>query len=154
MIGPVTWIAIGLGLMGLEALVPGFVIFWFGAGAMLVALLTALGVYADQAWQWASFFLSSLVFLGIWHAILRPRFGRKTVDETRDPTVSGQTGSVVREIRPGVPGEVELSVPLYGIRRWQAMADETLSPGTPVIVTEAEGVRLFVRRAVNEPPSA
>ena len=152
MIGPVTWIAIGLGLMGLEALVPGFVIFWFGAGAMLVALLTALGVYADQAWQWASFFLSSLVFLGIWHAILRPRFGRKTVDETRDPTVSGQTGSVVREIRPGVPGEVELSVPLYGIRRWQAMADGILAEGTRVTVIQAEGVRLSVRPVRDDQP--
>ncbi len=152
MIGPVTWIAIGLGLMGLEALVPGFVIFWFGAGAMLVALLTAFGVFADQAWQWASFFLSSLVFLGIWHAILRPRFGRKTVDETRDPTVSGQTGSVVREIRPGVPGEVELSVPLYGIRRWQAMADGILAEGTRVTVIQAEGVRLSVRPVRDDQP--
>jgi len=151
-IGPVTWIAIGLGLMGLEALVPGFVIFWFGAGAMLVALLTAFGVFADQAWQWASFFLSSLVFLGIWHAILRPRFGRKTVDETRDPTVSGQTGSVVREIRPGVPGEVELSVPLYGIRRWQAMADGILAEGTRVTVIQAEGVRLSVRPVRDDQP--
>jgi len=152
MFDPVTWIAIGLGLMGLEAIVPGFVIFWFGAGAMLVALLTALGVYADQAWQWASFFLSSLVFLGIWHAILRPRFGRKTVDETRDPTVSGQTGSVVREIRPGVPGEVELSVPLYGIRRWQAMSDGILAEGTRVTVIQAEGVRLSVRPVRDDQP--
>lgn len=144
MLGPVTWIAIGLGLMGLEVLVPGFVIFWFGAGAILVAFLTALGIYAGQAWQWASFFLASLAFLALWHTVLRPRFGRTTVDERRDPTVSGQTGTVVSEIRPGAPGEVELSVPLYGIRRWQAMSDQELTPGDPIIVIEAEGVRLHV----------
>ena len=146
MLDPITWIAIGLGLMGLEVLVPGFVIFWFGAGALVVSLLTAIGMVSDLTWQWGVFFIASLAFIGFWHFVLRERFGRKAVDDRRDPTVTGQRGTVTRAIGPRTLGEVELSLPLYGIRRWQAMADHEIPTGTLVEVIEAEGVRLHVRR--------
>lgn len=146
MMSPVAWLAVGLVLMGLEIVAPGFVIFWFGAGSLVVALLTALGCLDDLAWQWGVFFIASIFFLGLWQIWLKKVFRRETLDTARDPTVSGQTGVVVRAIAPGQPGEVEMSVPLYGIKRWQAEADSVLDCGVAVVVVEARGgVRLLVR---------
>ena len=39
---PYFWVLLGLLLMGAEFLIPGFVIFFFGAGALVTGALTAL----------------------------------------------------------------------------------------------------------------
>ena len=52
------WIVIGLALIVLEMLLPGFVLMWFGAGAILVGGL--LYVFPDISWQWQFFIFSIL----------------------------------------------------------------------------------------------
>ncbi|MBT9156128.1 MAG: hypothetical protein DDT37_01112 [Firmicutes bacterium] len=38
-----TWVILGLALMGFEMITPGFVIMWFGVGALMAALVAYLG---------------------------------------------------------------------------------------------------------------
>lgn len=52
------WIVIGLVLIVLEMLLPGFVLLWFGAGAIMVGGL--LFVFPDMSWQWQFFIFSIL----------------------------------------------------------------------------------------------
>ncbi len=50
------WIVFGLILVILEMLLPGFVLIWFGVGALLVGGL--LYLIPDMVWQWQLFIFS------------------------------------------------------------------------------------------------
>jgi hypothetical protein len=144
-ISPVIWLSAGLLVMGLEVVIPGFYLFWFGVGAALTALLSWLGVLVNSTWQWAFFLVASLVLLMTWHLWLKRLFRGKVVDEMRDPTVSDRRGRISRAIEPPVVGEVELFSPLYGNRKWQAEAEAPIAVGVEVTVVEASGIRLLVK---------
>ena len=45
---PLTWLAIGVILMAVEIVAPGFIIFWFGLGAALTALLSFTGIVESE----------------------------------------------------------------------------------------------------------
>jgi membrane protein implicated in regulation of membrane protease activity len=151
MISPLVWLIAGLALMGFEILAPSFVLFWFGAGALITSGLVALGVLDTWLAQWLVFLLSSMALLLLWQVWLKKFFHRKVVDEKRDPTVSGQVGTVTKAIGGvGSPGEVELTAFLYGIKVWVAEADVPIPVGAKVRVLEASGVRLLVQRIDTE----
>lgn len=56
-------LAIGIALIGLEALITSFVIIWFGVGFVATALLSFGIAYEDGIWQLATAALISLVLL-------------------------------------------------------------------------------------------
>ena len=147
-LSPLIWFAIGLVCIGLEIVLPGFVIFWLGVGG----LLTSLGVFirlipAESAEiQWAFFFISSFLFLVMWHFYFKRFFKQDVVDETRDPTISELSGKVIKEILQDIPGEVELYTYYHGIKRWHAEAGTTIDVGEEVRVVEARGIRLYVEK--------
>ncbi len=63
------WIVLGLLLVILEMLLPGFVLIWFGVGALLVGSL--LYVIPEMSWQWqllvfSIFSLTSVFAWRIW----------------------------------------------------------------------------------------
>ncbi|MDR2733470.1 MAG: NfeD family protein [Spirochaetota bacterium] len=146
MLSALTWFIIGLALMGLEVLAPGFVLFWFGLGALLTSGLMAIGVLSSEVAEWIFFLVSSLAFLLAWQFWFKKFFRRDVLEEDRDATVSGQVGVVSKAIGVDSPGEVELSVYLYGLKRWAAVAEENIPEGAKVRVVEARGVRLLVKR--------
>ena len=69
-LSPIVWLAVGLTLFAAEVLVPGFVVFWFGVGGVLTALLVYLRLLASAEAQWLFFFVSSFAFLGLWFGYL------------------------------------------------------------------------------------
>jgi len=142
------WLAIGLLIMGLEIVVPGFVLFWFGVGGLLTSLFvfTRILPAGSAELQWSFFFVSSLLFLFIWHRYMKKHFSRDIVDEVRDPTIQGLLGRVIKPIAPGMPGEVELYDNFHGLRRWQAESEDDLGEGDEVRVMEARGIKLLVTR--------
>jgi len=54
LISPTILIAIGLGLIAIEALIFSFVFFWFGLAFIIVGVLTYFSVFADGLWQLSS----------------------------------------------------------------------------------------------------
>jgi membrane protein implicated in regulation of membrane protease activity len=66
---PLTWLAIGVILMAVEIVAPGFIIFWFGLGAALTALLSFTGIVESDMIQWLIFFTSSILFLELWFGV-------------------------------------------------------------------------------------
>lgn len=147
-LSPLIWFAIGLVCVGLEIVMPGFVIFWLGVGGLLTSLGVFIGLIpaGSAEFQWAFFFISSLLFLVLWHFYFKRFFKQDVVDETRDPTISELSGRVVKAILGDIPGEVELHTYYHGIKRWQAEAGTTIDEGEEVRVIEARGIRLFVER--------
>ena len=57
------WIVIGLVILGLEAVIPGTIIMWFGFGGLLTGLFVWIGVLKNAVAQWLFFFISSFLFL-------------------------------------------------------------------------------------------
>ncbi|MFQ3546888.1 MAG: NfeD family protein [Termitinemataceae bacterium] len=136
------WLSIGIVLMALEAIVPGFIIFWFGVAGVIIAMLTWWGFLSSLDWQILIFFISAGLMLGLWFGLFARYFRRS---EPRDITISGQRGRVVTPLSPGQVGEIELYDAINGIKRWRAIADEVLSVDTEIEVIEAVGIKFKVR---------
>ena len=145
---PIVWFAIGIVIMALEIIIPGFIIFWFGAGGVITAFVIFVGVIPAESaqWQWLFFFLSSLALLGLWQVFFRKKFQSSVVDSSRDVTLLNARGRATVRIIPGEPGEVELYSLYHGIKKWQAESDEIIEAGDEVTVTDANGIKLIVKQ--------
>ena len=146
-LSPIVWLARGVILMALESVMPGFIIFWFGAGGLLTSLFVYTGIISPVSieGQWIFFFLSSLAFLGLWQVFFKKRFQSSVVDPSRDATLQNIKGRVTLRITPGIPGEVELYTLFHGIKKWQAESAEIIEAGEEVVVADANGIKLVVK---------
>ena len=136
------WILLGILLVILELAVPSFTIFWFGLGAILTGLLTAVLPGLSIEWQLLVFSASSIGFTFLWFRYFRPR--KRGSSETTDEQVAiGQTGiAATRALTPGEIGQVVFSVPVMGHESWKYTADEPINTGERLRVTavlSAEG---------------
>jgi inner membrane protein len=139
------WLAIGIVLMAVEIVAPGFIVFWFGVGALAASLAVFLGLH--------SVYGELLIFLGVsigslllWQLVLRKRLPGSGKARERDATISELRGKITARVAQGVEGRVELSTPFHGIRNWKARADEALEPGAEIEVVDATGIALVVKR--------
>ena len=138
------WIIVGLLLMLSEFVIPGFIIFFFGAAAIIVGILQALvpGVPLP-AWIIACCILGAVLLL------LCRRFMPKYMTGTRmtgscetdvdNDGVIGEKVTVVEAISVGQPGKVELHGTL-----WNAVAEKDISNGEIVVVKGKKNLTLTV----------
>ncbi len=144
----VFWLSLGLILAVSEFVVPGFVIIFFGAGAIVTGVVKLLFSGLPDGIALLIFTLSSLFSL-----LLFRKFFRKSVasgkvirngntEETGDVDEScvGRKVSVVEAIAPGKAGKVELNG-----SNWTAESEENLAPGTSAVVTARKGLTLTVK---------
>ena len=137
------WFIVGLIFLLAEFIIPGFVIFFFGAGAWVVALL-ALFFNIPLNFQLLIFLLSS-VFLLIF---LRKRvtqifIGRQKRVESPDDNLDefkGENATVIEEIVPGKPGKVEF----HG-SQWKAESDDPIAAGKIVEIISTKSITLKVK---------
>ena len=135
------WGFAGIVLIAVEVIVPGFVIFFFGSGALLTAVLSALvppvgASFGLQGIIWAASSVLSLVFFrrkfaGIFHGtVLNPK-------EEKD---LGETAVVTELVTPENPGRVR-----YKGTSWKAVSyTETFEEGETVAIIEEDGLTLVV----------
>ncbi|HOO73398.1 MAG TPA: NfeD family protein [Spirochaetota bacterium] len=144
---PIVWLAIGIIIMACEIIMPGFIVFWFGAGGILTALFIFIGLIPENSpeWQWTFFFVSSFILLGFWQLLLKKKFSSNVVDSSRDATLLNLRGKATTKIVPGIPGEVELYSMYHGIKKWKAESGETIEAGEEITVTDANGIKLIVK---------
>jgi hypothetical protein len=102
------WIAIGLALAGLELLTPGgFFIIFFGVGALVVGLLSLVGLDGPLWVQWLLFTLVSVVLLGLFRKPLLERLRGREEHGPIDALV-GEVATPFTDIAPGSVGRAEL----------------------------------------------
>jgi inner membrane protein len=140
------WLAIGVALMAAEVLAPGFIVFWFGVGALAASLAVFLGLH--------SVYGELLIFLGVsigslllWHLVLRKRLPGSGRSDERDATISELRGRITARVAPDAEGRVELHTPFHGIRGWKARSNQELEPGAEIEVVDAKGIALIVKRS-------
>ena len=137
------WFLIGIALLVLEFMLPGLIVFFFGVGACIVAvvcLFVPIGINA----QLAIFIVTSVLSLVLLRSWLKGIFmghvtSRQDMTQNLEEFV-GQRAVVVRKIVPKMPGKVEL----HGTN-WEAQADEDIEEGQAVEVIGKDNITLKVK---------
>lgn len=135
------WGVLGVVLIAAELLIPGFVIFFFGAGALITALLSGIipAVGSSFGWQGLIWGLASVGSL----IVLRRRFSktfRGTVFNPISDKDVGKSAVVTEPISPEKPGRVR-----YQGTTWNAVSyTEDFHPGDRVEIIKEENLTLVV----------
>ncbi len=138
---PFLWGLLGVVLIAAEMIIPGFVIFFFGSGALVTALSSGLfssveSSFAMQGFIWVVSSVLSLV-------ILRRRFSkifRGTVFNPVGTENVGKTAIVTERITPDKPGRVR-----YQGTTWKAVSyTETLEPESTVEILQEDNLTMIV----------
>ena len=135
------WVLGGLVLLVAEVTTPGgFFAIFFGAGAILVGVLKALG-WAGPSWaEWAVFTVLSLFSLGFFRKPLMRRFSLssgKPVDR-----MEGERALVTEDVAPGGVGKAEMRGASWTAR---TAGDAILEKGHRCLVERVEGLTLWLR---------
>ena len=139
------WLIIGVILFLLEMALPGFILFFFAAGALLTALLAWL-TPIPIAWQLGVFIVASLGCLFSLRDIIQRRFltpppGEEEMDEDSVLAVPGDKGVVSATIAPPAEGRLK-----YSGTSWRATADERIEEGEIVAVVRQKGLVIHVEK--------
>lgn len=141
----VMWLALGLVLAVSEFFVPGFVIIFFGAGAILTGIVklvfSGLGDGAALLIFSVSSLASLICFRKSWAGGKVVRDGNTPDGGDVDESCVGRKVVAVDPIGPGKPGKVELN----GVN-WQAESEDEIPAGAYAIVTGRNGLTLRVGR--------
>ena len=136
------WLVLGLVLAGLELMTPGgLYLIFFGISAMLVGLLSAVGL-AQPLWlQVVLFTVLALVALAMFRRALLAKLRRDAPSSAVDGLV-GETAVTLEDI----PGNGEGRVELRG-SAWQARnaSQSSIAAGEHCTVERVEGLTLWVR---------
>ncbi|WP_457577365.1 NfeD family protein [Desulfomarina sp.] len=144
---PLFWLIMGVMLLFLEMALPGFVLFFFGLGALVTSLVTYL-YPLSISWQLALFIVASLACLFSLRDIIQRRFfkqptgeGEDKVDEDVLLAVAGERGVVCMTIVPPKEGRIK-----YAGTFWRATADERIDEGEIISVVSQDGLIIHVEK--------
>jgi membrane protein implicated in regulation of membrane protease activity len=136
------WLLAGLALMLMELATPGFVLFFFGLGALVAAVWAWTGAGALTS-QLVVFLVSSILFLVFLRKYATNLFkgGKSQTGKVPSDDTLGKRVLVVEEIDPAhLKGKVELNG-----TQWNATADVAIRKGTQVEITGRKGLTLTVK---------
>ena len=135
----VIWFLIGFVLFVLEFALPGFILFFFGIGAWIVAILTFFFDISFNT-QLIIFLFSSVITLLLFRKSLhRIMTSRRHTSEIEDEIV-GKTGRAETDIRPGKDGKVN-----FKGTTWNARSEDHIAEGEIVHITGNDSILLFVK---------
>lgn len=135
------WGVIGLLLIASEMIIPGFTIFFFGLGALLVALVTLIFPFLSGSFVWQIvLWMAASVFTFVF---LRKRFRRwfrGTLLDRMPRDNVGERAVVLEAISPERAGRVR-----YRGTSWKAVSlTESFETGDEVSIIEEDGITLTV----------
>src|SRR5262249_34423523 len=137
------WILLGLVLLGLEMATPGgFFIAFFGGGALLVGILTGIGVVGPIWLQWLLFSVLSIVFLLVFRKPLLEWMKKREPQRPPVDAIEGQTAVLTEDLAAGGVGKAELRGTSWSVRSREGRA---LTRGQRCRVERVDGLTLWVR---------
>ncbi|MHC4442991.1 MAG: NfeD family protein [Planctomycetota bacterium] len=139
----IIWFVVGIILLILEFALPGLIIFFFGIGACIVAIVCLL-VDISLNVQLTIFILSSVILLLALRKWLRTFFmghvySKQDLSEDMQEFINARA-VVKKEIAPNNPGRVE-----FRGTDWDAEADETIPEGAAVVIVEKNNITFKVK---------
>jgi membrane protein implicated in regulation of membrane protease activity len=140
----VIWFIIGFILFILEFVVPGLILFFFGLGAWIVAIVSLFyNVSLNE--QMIIFVISSIISIVLLRKWLSKLiWERKHSTELLEDEFIGKTGVAETQIRPGENGKIA-----FKGTSWQAASADIISKGENVIIIGNESILLIVKSTKN-----
>lgn len=146
---PIIWAVLGVLLIASEFFVPGFVIFFFGLGALLTAFISAFDPVISQnlLFQILVWLVSSGASLFVLRRFFSKTFKGKEIGEhDEDELYSGETARVLEDITPNKPGRIKF----HGTT-WKAISEvEEISKGSLVDIVKKEGISFYVTKSIEQ----
>src|SRR5437867_7629877 len=146
----ILWLILGVGLMIAEIFTLGFVLFWFGIGALAAAFAGYLGFGIGV--QFLMFAIVSIALTAMSRTIFARYLPHSDADSIRTAVdaLPGKVGTVTTASKGALN---EGAVKVYG-STWTAypIDDESLIEGEKVEVVEVRGSSIYVRRMREELP--
>jgi membrane protein implicated in regulation of membrane protease activity len=147
----VLWTILGVVLVIAEVFTPGFVLLWFGVGALAAALAAFLG--AGLAAQFILFITISAALTALSRTIFVNYFtarGEPDGLRTGAAALPGQVGTVVTSSQGALN---EGAVKVFGSvwTAYPAEGEPPLEAGDRVVVERLQGASIYVRRAGSIP---
>jgi len=136
------WLAAGVLFLVLESVLPGFVLFFFGLGALVTSLSSWLFQLTLNE-QLVIFLVSSLLSLITLRGFIKRTFlgGLTGSQDDHVIAVGGESVVVTRTIDPPMEGKVK-----YSGTFWRAVSEEKIEEGEIATVISQEGLIMRVKR--------
>ena len=141
----VYWLIIGIILSVVEIITPGFVVIWFGISAILVSVISYIGV-ENLTVQVVIFSMSSLTLTALSRTIFKKYFIKSSPGsklKTSLDKLVDSTGVVIEEINNNKSqGRV-----LVNSENWAARSSDNsiIKVGNKISVEKIEGIKLIVK---------
>ena len=147
----ILWVVLGVVLIIAEVFTPGFVLLWFGIGALAAALTSMLG--AGLALQFLVFIALSTLLTALSRTIFVNYFTREGEPDglkSGAAGMPGQIGTVVTSSRGALD---EGAVKVFGSvwTAYPAEGEPPLEAGDRVVVERLQGASIYVRRVGSLP---
>lgn len=135
------WLILALFFMVLEAFTVGFLVFWFGVGALL-ALFTSL-ITDNMIIQSTVFIVSSTLLLFATKPLVAKITKNDKEVKTNVYSVINKKGKVIVDIDPDdSTGQVKIAGDVWSAK---SANNKRIPKGTNVIVEKIEGVKVIVK---------
>lgn len=143
-LGPWTWVAVGLLILGIEIMVPSTFLLWPGLSALVVGLITLIIGNEAAIWPWQAQVLVFLI-LSVMIAVIGKRIMKnKDYNKSENPNLNergaqliGQTAILADPIANGM-GRIKI-----GDTTWRVKGDDAKA-GAKVTVVDYDAGTLIV----------
>jgi len=148
----IIWVIVGIALIVAEIFTMGFVLFWFGIGALAAAFAGFLGL--GVGWQFLVFAVISIALTAMSRTIFLkylPLGDDESKVKTGMDALPGKVGTVTSASKGAL---MEAAVKVYG-STWTAYpidGESELVEGEKVEVVQIKGSSIYVRRIRDELP--
>jgi inner membrane protein len=134
------WFLIGLVLFLLELVIPGFVIFFFGVGAWITALVCLIA-HPGTNLQIIIFAATSVLSLLALRRMIQNKFFSGNQEDGRgvEDEFTGKEGLALVDFGPGRKGKVE-----FKGTTWSAESDKEIKEGQSVTILKKDSFNLIV----------
>lgn len=140
----VIWFIVGFAFFLLEFAVPGFILFFFGIAAWLVAIITFfIPIGLDV--QLIIFLLSAIISVILFRKILKDKLGMYREGPTiLEDEYIGKIALAETPIAPNENGKVE-----FKGTSWEAKSDHFIIAGQKVEIIETKSIILIVKPIIS-----
>lgn len=137
----VFWFILGFAFFLLEFVIPGFILFFFGIAAWLVAILTLFMPIGLNA-QLIIFLISAILTVVLFRKLLKDRLGMYREEPTvLEDEYIGKVALAETAITPSENGKVE-----FKGASWDAKSDDYIVAGQKVEIIETRSILLIVKQ--------
>lgn len=141
----IVWTLLGIVFIFCEFFIPGLVIAFFGAGALITAVTTWLGITTSLHGQLLVFMVSSILMLVLLRKYVKSTFLGKSKGAEANYNFNIEIGKIIPVLEFIEPGVVGGKVRYQGAP-WSAMASESIAPGESVKIIGCDNLTLIVEK--------